>query len=819
MQLSRPARSWTCAIAAFCHWAVCSAVVVGQEAISSTLQETDSRTLYLRAGEVDLRAKPSLLSNDDGLDPGRHYVLQLDGPITRPRREALSRLGVKLGDYLPMHAYVADLGGASAAEVAGLGFVKWAGSFESSWKLCPEIGLAALASPERQALSEQGSVRLICSLFDDADVNQCLELAKTRGATVRRVVTAGSRRRLVVDIDLDDVQALSNVDDILFIEEDLEPTPRTSSTNWIIQSNDGIGMSTPLWDAGLHGEGQVAGIIDWYMRPDHCAFSEPGKIVAYYGQGGSQSTGYHGTHVAGVLLGDPPGGSDINLTGIAYESQVVFHNINAVPFDVEQLLITSHTDGARVHNNSWGFSGVTNYHSSSRDIDAFSRDHEEDLVLVAVENGNGMIQVPENAKNCLAVAATFDAPNQEFRCDGAHGPTVDGRRKPEVLAPGCDSFAADIAQQCGTNSRNGTSFASPAVAALGILARQYFMDGYYPTGVPELADAFVPSGALLRAVLINSAVDMSGIAGYPGTSEGWGRVLADGGLFFAGDTRKLVLEDVRHALGLGPGDDPRTHEIEVLGSSEPLKVTLVWTDVPGVEGVSFTPANNLDLEVMLPDQTTYLGNVFVGGQSATGGSADPVNNVEQVHLSNPPTGVYTIAVKATAIPVDTQGYALVVTGDVAAVTFSCESATAGDANNDGLVNGRDTQDFITAVMEFGGVFDTIAKCASDIGSPCDACAPDGAVDINDVPGFVSLLLGGPCQTNLKGDMDFDVSPNGLDIQEFTGQVLSFDGTIDTALECAADIGSPGFPCTPDGLLDENDVPGFASILLGTGCQP
>ncbi|MCZ6684049.1 MAG: S8 family serine peptidase, partial [Planctomycetota bacterium] len=533
-----------------------------------------------------------------------------------------------------------------------------------------------------------------------------------------------------------------------------------------------------------------------------------------------QSCGDHGTHVARVHLCDTPRGSDFNLTGNANESGVVFNNNNRGVFDVEQLLTTSHNDGARIHNNSWGFDGQTNYHSSSRDIDAFTRDHEEDMVTVAVANSGAIAQVPENAKNCLAVSSTSDAPNQESQCFGTKGPTIDGRRKPEVLAPGCNSLAADINQpQCGINNRAGTSFAAPAVAALGVLARQYFIEGYYPSGAPTPVDSFVPSGALLRALLINSAVDMTGIAGYPNDFEGWGRTVADDAFFFASDARKLVVEDVWNASGLGPGDDPRTHQFEVLAASEPLKITLVWTDVPGVEGVSFTPTNNLDLEVTLPDQSTYLGNVFAAGESATGGTADPVNNVEQVHLSNPPSGVYTITVRATAIPVDTQGYALVVTGSVTAVTFSCESAMAGDTNNDGFVNFGDIADFSNAMKEFNGVFDTIAKCASDIGSACDACEPDGLIDANDLPGFVSLLVFGACQTIVKGDLDLDGTPDGQDIPKFLDHVFFFDGTIDTISECAADIGSPGFPCAPDGVLDENDVPGFTSILLDTDCQP
>lgn len=51
----------------------------------------------------------------------------------------------------------------------------------------------------------------------------------------------------------------------------------------------------------------------------------------------------------------------------------------------------------------------------------------------------------------------------------------------------------------------GTSMATPIAAGAALLARQYFAEGWYPTGAPLLANAFNPSGALIKAVLIGQA--------------------------------------------------------------------------------------------------------------------------------------------------------------------------------------------------------------------------------------------------------------------------------------------------------------------------
>jgi hypothetical protein len=58
-----------------------------------------------------------------------------------------------------------------------------------------------------------------------------------------------------------------------------------------------------------------------------------------------------------------------------------------------------------------------------------------------------------------------------------------------------------------------------------------------------------PSAPLLKALLVNCAVDMTGITRFPSNSEGWGRVLGDNAIYFPGDTRQLVFADVRNADG------------------------------------------------------------------------------------------------------------------------------------------------------------------------------------------------------------------------------------------------------------------------------
>ncbi|HET9905451.1 MAG TPA: hypothetical protein VFQ23_02385, partial [Anaerolineales bacterium] len=140
------------------------------------------------------------------------------------------------------------------------------------------------------------------------------------------------------------------------------------------------------------------------------------------------------------------------------------------------------------------------------------------------------------------------------------------------------------------------------------------------------------------------------------------------------------------ATGLSTGN---TQNFTVTPTGGPLKVTLVWSDYPSTESASVNLVNNLDLTVT-SGANTYRGNVFSGGWSTTGGTADNRNNVENVYIQSP-SGTYTVTVNAFNVPNGPQKFALVVdNGTIAAPPASQNTgllsptaqlaATGGDNN-------------------------------------------------------------------------------------------------------------------------------------------
>lgn len=459
------------------------------------------------------------------------------------------------------------------------------------------------------------------------------------------------------------------------------------------------------------------------------------KIIAYWTQpGGPVDYDYissHGTHTSGTVVGDAAGtfGAATYLPatpllpnheladGMAPGAQLLMQDIGGndatvvLVQDLEGTLRQAWGGGARVHSDSWGGPTAGQYNSNDANLDRVTHDHEDLLVVVSAGNDRpGATQTgsPGNAKNAVTVAALGHAGSLAWASYSNKGPAADGRLKPDIAAPGTSVISArnstastpvsDTILAPQTKSNTGTSMAAPTIAGNAVLLRQYFTDGFYPRGFKneggsldvifadgfdgtapppptggEAVDAFNPTGAVLKAVLLNGTVATTTPATFPNTSTGWGRAWLDGNLWFkqtmpnGDDSRRLRVFERTNEAGLETGD-VNEYTIANVSPGIEFRATLTWFDPPAQVGAAATLVNNLDLEVVAPDGQIYLGNRFSGNVSVTGGSPDAKDTVEQVRFTAPVTGSYTIRVKATNVPgtgetgTDLQGYGLAVSG-------------------------------------------------------------------------------------------------------------------------------------------------------------
>lgn len=349
--------------------------------------------------------------------------------------------------------------------------------------------------------------------------------------------------------------------------------------------------------------------------------------------------------------------------------------------------------GARISSNSWGADVQGDYDADSQEYDALTRDAEagaagnQELLFVFAAGNAGpslaSVGSPATAKNVLSVGASESSDPSaalgsgcgDTLADGddardiaafsSRGPAVDGRMKPDVVAPGtfihgaaskpvfngsgvCGAVTNDFTPP-GTDAlfpplsaytwSSGTSHATPAVAGYAALATEYLQRSL---GLSN------PSPAVLKALVINSARHLSGNGAndtLPSPSQGFG--LPSMAIAFDPNVTRFVSDQETTLTTSGeaitiPGTIP--------DPNQPLRVTLVWTDAPGPTfGNAYV--NNLDLTVTVGGNA-YRGNNFALGVSKPNGTADPRNNVEAVVLPAGQAGAATITVEGFTIAGD-----------------------------------------------------------------------------------------------------------------------------------------------------------------------
>ncbi len=714
----------------------------------------DSSKVLFRAGAVD----PKIDRLDEGFhgfstwrekERGNLlYVVQFNRVPTSGDRTLLSDLGCEFVSYIPNNAYIVRVRPEKYATINRLSGVRAIFRLPKWAKVDPAIsadgdGSITVEILTAGSLDAEPVSGFIKKMFPSAEL-----LSKPYHHSGGRVIC-----RLRSDESDDFMISVSGLEDVLSIIE-WEPKQLFNDNSiWVGQSYDTVNttnysLSATVWNQGILGTGQIVCVNDSGLDADMCYFRYDGnassvassqaltppdtgvidmsrKVVAYYLEPGADAydhnaAWYHGTHVSGSVLGDnyanlssPSVHGHDSGDGMAPNAKLIMQDVgdsggglSGLAGDLTNMFQQAYDAGARIHSDSWGNTSSA-YGSTALDVDEFMWRHEDFLFLIAMGNsgtapGDGSIGDPATAKNCVSVGATTNggaASQANDLMDYSRGPVDDGRRKPDVCSPGSNINSASGTDSvsdgnCSPKTGSGTSMATPTTSGLTTLLRQYFTDGFYPTGSKTAGDERNPSAALMKACLVNGATPMTGtdlvnsspITPIPSMDQGWGRTNLDNVLYFSSDSRQLKVWDVWNINGLTTGLED-SYFLDVSGNTEPLKIHLVWTDPESSTLAAVNLVNNLDLEVESPTGTIYRGNVFSGGYSVTGGTADNLNPVEGVYLATPELGVWTIRVIGTAIPgtgsapySDRQGYALVATFEQCSGSISAPTGLVATDN-------------------------------------------------------------------------------------------------------------------------------------------
>ena len=668
------------------------------------------KLIHLRNGVITTRhgeKAPALAKGQTAANTGL-FLVQFEGHPLPEQQAQVRALGIDLLKYVPDDTFIARFTNASPDQARALDFVRWVGPYGAAQKIHPRLTAAIQRTNGPTAVTIMLSPRATPAEVDRARglLASVEYVSKLRQAVVVRGVLLPSS-----------LGELAGLPFVLWIE----PAPHRKlvdeAASKLVGGDDGqVATRTVTEQRGFGGKGVVVCVCDTGLDSGDTNDIHPdvsGRVTGFqwYPPLTDGSDGYgHGTHCAGIIAGnaatgetDPNSGQWYGL-GVADTSSLFIERIfdananevSPAPSD-EMLTKDAVSNNAAIGSNSWGNDVNGEYDSDASQFDELVRDADpttpgDQPYILEFSAGNAgpdsqTLDSPATGKNVLATGASenvtgYYAEIYDLYADGPDtiadfsscGPCEDGRIKPDVVAPGtwiaslASSAAADEAAVAWTVIDDfyvymgGTSMSGPFAAGAAAAFVQYYK-GVHTNEIP--------SPALVKASLINSAYELNETNGGPGDvpnfQEGWGRV----------DLTNLI-DSARHyqmldqTVLLTTGQTYQQHAF-VGSSAQPLKITLAYTDVAGFPGAIPALVNDLNLVVTGPDGTVYRGNQFTGDESTPNATkSDNLNNVEGVTLSQPLPGDYLIEVVAANVAEDArldtaaidQDFALVVSGSL-----------------------------------------------------------------------------------------------------------------------------------------------------------
>ena len=646
------------------------------------------------------------------------FLIQFDGSPTPAWQAELRSLGVELLKYVPDDAFITKFNNVPTEKVRALSFVRWVGPYRSDHKIHPRLAAAARATPQTNLV-----IAVNVMLSPQATPAEIAEV-RARFSTVAHESQLRQGTFLRGELPPANLETLAQSSSVLWLERAPRRKLVDETAAKVVGGDDGLtGTPTLTQQLGFGGAGVTVCVADTGLDSgdtNTMHLDLRGRVTGFQHYGANipdGSDGYgHGTHCAGIVAGnagtgetDPDTGAFYGL-GVAAHASLFIERIfdddagQANPFPSDETLTRDAVRaGAAIGSNSWGNDVQGEYDTDSAQFDELVRDADrsspgDQPYILEFSSGNAgpdtqTVGSPATAKNVIATGASQNVPGTlaltyGLYADGpdamadfsSRGPCEDGRIKPDIVAPGTwiASAASAAAPEVAFVSwsaiddyyvfMGGTSMSGPQAAGAAAVFVQYYK---------SLHTNAVPSPALVKAALINSANELDVLNGGPGpipnNDEGWGRITLTNIIVTNFTTAPRYYEYVDQTTLLTNGQIYVRHAL-VRNSDQPLKITLTYTDVAGFPGAIPALVNDLDLEVVGPDGTLYRGNQFAGNDSAPNPpSPDALNNVEAVHLAQPLPGDYLVRVRARHLVQDArldtaaidQDFALVISGNLA----------------------------------------------------------------------------------------------------------------------------------------------------------
>ncbi len=604
----------------------------------------------------------------------RHVVLQFSSPVDDAVRGQLRAAGVELLAPLGDGAFFAVARNAGKLSRAGsVPTLRAAAAIDRSMKLHSRVtsnDWPAYAIVGKAASESEDRVAIYAVFHGDVAMKRAVATAVRAGATVKSEL--GPINALVLELPKSSVAALADDDGVQWIEP---PIPAMSSTN---DSNRALTQAATVQTApyNLTGAGVNVLVYDGgTARSTHQDFG--GRVTVRDGSGMID----HATHVCGTIGGSgaASGGTFRGMApGVTIQSYGLQTNGSGVflytnPGDLmSDYSEAINSFGAQIANNSIGTNTETNgfdcgiqgdYGVTDQLIDSIVRGSLGAPFRILWANGNERqgnrcdvegfgdfysTAPPACAKNHITVGAV-NSNDDSMTSFSSWGPADDGRLKPDISGPGCQSNGDFGVTSCLASSDTaygaacGTSMATPTVTGLCALLLEDFRTHFVGSADPR--------NSTLKILLAQNAVDRGNVG--PDFQFGYGSVRIKDTIDFMRSGN--FFENSVSQSGIV------TTSVTVAPGTPQLKITLAWDDAPGTPNVNPALVNDLDLIVISPSSVrAFPWTLDPANPSAAAvrTQADHINNIEQVVVDSPAAGVWQVQVVGTTVPQGPQPFSL-----------------------------------------------------------------------------------------------------------------------------------------------------------------
>jgi hypothetical protein len=392
--------------------------------------------------------------------------------------------------------------------------------------------------------------------------------------------------------------------------------PTLGAATWYGAGYDGSSTTkVAVMDTGIDSTHPALSAV--IASGDKAVFLAVGQTDPGFADNASSTDDYygHGTHVGGIVMSQDATYKGVAPGGALMNAKCGYNSSGGGALQDGDIMSAGDwaaTHGAGAVNASFGGGGYTDGSSAlSLFFDALSDDLNIAAAVAAGNSGpsSGTVGTPGDAFNVLTVGSLNDK-NTTTQSDNAissfssRGPLNDGRRKPDLCAPG-ENITSCSATWEGSNpdfvTFSGTSMATPHIAGCCALLLDY-------------AASWRPEG--LKALLLSTTRNTSPYATTPDNTWGWGAT--DLGAAFT--SRATVREGTLSSSGAS------FSFVRMPALTAGQRSTLCWNRQVTSNGANapVTYHSPLDLDLYVYDESD---------DSLHGSSTGALNTVEQVPIT------------------------------------------------------------------------------------------------------------------------------------------------------------------------------------------